>query len=154
MNTLSQRSSRNGLEEIYQRGTVSAEYRVTARIAGSAARQEGKAAQSWPCLSLTPLYLARSASDGSILNITTTNSAGGRWVLDMKFAEYPRLVVRQDQQYSNTLKPGVNEIIGDVVMPNFWTPPATYHYTVEAKLPDGHTLFCFEFEYYLEGTSS
>lgn len=87
------------------------------------------------------------------LNITE-KSKGEFWVSDIKFAECPRIVVRQqDQQsYSRNLRSGTNDIIGDLVLPSPFMRTDTYLFIVEARLPDGRTLFNFEFEYYLEGS--
>ncbi|KAF2166922.1 hypothetical protein M409DRAFT_54686 [Zasmidium cellare ATCC 36951] len=95
--------------------------------------------------------ISESDLEEAVINLTTKSSNGGSWVLDMKFSEFPQIIVRHERQYSKYLKPGVNEIIGDLILPGIFTTTATYSFNVEAKLPDGRTLFCFEFEYYLEG---
>ncbi|KAK4496238.1 hypothetical protein PRZ48_012218 [Zasmidium cellare] len=95
--------------------------------------------------------VSESELEQAVLNITTKSSKGGTWEGSKKFAEFPQIVVRQEQQYSKNLKPGMNEVIGDIVLPSIWLPTATYSFNMEAKLADGRTLFCFEFEYYLEG---
>lgn len=76
------------------------------------------------------------------LNITE-KSKGEPWVSEMKFAECPRIVVRQEDQqsYSRSPKPGTNEIIGDLVLPSPFMRTDTYVFNVEARLPDGRTLF-------------
>ncbi|KAF2164367.1 hypothetical protein M409DRAFT_25246 [Zasmidium cellare ATCC 36951] len=68
----------------------------------------------------------------AVLHINTTNSKGGLWPLEEKFAVFPQIVVRQDQQYSKLLKPGVNEVIGDIFFWSKLTPAATYKFKVEA----------------------
>ena len=53
--------------------------------------------------------------------------------------------------YGRELKPGLMEFIMDYIMVPFGAEPGVFVFKAEAKLPDGRFLFCFEFNFSVEG---
>lgn len=69
------------------------------------------------------------------------------------------IAVRQEandvnEQYSQRLKPGWNEIIGDTFIPQVFWYPGMYTFDVEIILEPDEVLASFTMEHFLEGELS
>ncbi|OXV12179.1 hypothetical protein Egran_00060, partial [Elaphomyces granulatus] len=67
-----------------------------------------------------------------------------------KLAEWPTIIMRQDFQCIDELKPGRIDFLTDYVIYGMFVETGNYTFTMETKLPDGRVLFCFQSSMFLK----
>jgi hypothetical protein len=70
--------------------------------------------------------------------------------VEAKLVECP-IIMRRDGRYSHELKPGRIDFLADIVIPGLFVETGNYTFTMEAKVPDGRVLFCFQSSMFLKG---
>ena len=68
-----------------------------------------------------------------------------------KLAEWPTIIMRQDFQCIDELKPGRIDFLTHYVIYGMFVETGNYTFTMETKLPDGRVLFCFQSSMFLKG---
>ncbi|KAN0072775.1 hypothetical protein V8E54_008889 [Elaphomyces granulatus] len=85
------------------------------------------------------------------LRISSQKDDGETRHIEEKLVKCPNIIMRRDGRYSHELKPGRIDFLADFVIFGMFVETGNYTFTMEAKLPDGRVLFCFQSSMFLKG---